>query len=366
MIRKPLFACLAIGVCLVLPMHASAQRASDPRVLMDRGVAALKEERFGDAYDAFTAATKSAPKDPNLWYGAGVAAFKLGRYDDAETSFERAVKLDPRFAAAYEWMGAAQHQMGHVKDAIASYEAALKLTPDSKELQDALAQWRREGQIEERYYESRGAHFSVRFEGPSDDALARRIVERLEAAYWRIGGVLTTYPPQPITAVLYTTQQFQDITRSPSWSAGMYDGRIHVPIRGAEDHLNDLDRVLGHEFVHAVVRMIGGANVPTWLNEGLAVALEPRGREDAAKTLTRYDGRLPLTSLHESFRTVPDEYVSLAYAQSAAAVGRLLDLRGAAAIVILLQDLGRGAPFESAFWQRMGMPYADFQKMVTR
>src|SRR6185436_6411885 len=161
-----------------------------------------------------------------------------------------------------------------LKEALATLEDVQKRSPSTEGVEERLREWRKETQLQDRFYESRGAHFVVLFEGPSDDALARRVVERLEQAYWRIGGVLTAYPPKPITVVLYTSEQFRDITRSPAWSAGAYDGRIRVPIKGALADVDDLDRVLSHEFVHAVVAMLGGRTVPVWLNEGLAVTLE--------------------------------------------------------------------------------------------
>lgn len=44
----------------------------------------------------------------------------------------------------------------------------------------------------------------------------------------------------------------------------------------------------------------------------------------------------------------------------------MLQLRGAPAVVTLLQDIGRGIPFASAFQQRIAMRYDDFQLMVAR
>ena len=41
-------------------------------------------------------------------------------------------------------------------------------------------------------------------------------------------------------------------------------------------------------------------------------------------------------------------------------------LRGTPAIVTLLEDLRRGVPFASAFYQRLSMRYEDFQLMVER
>ena len=356
----------ALSVVVSAPGAHAQRRSQDPRALADQGVAALKEERFGDALDAFTQASKIVPTDPNLAFAAGVAAFRLGHFDDAESWFEKTLKLDPRSTDASSWLGETQHRQGHVKDAIATYEAALKRDPNAHELEERLTDWRREGQIEDRFYQSRGAHFSVLFEGPADDALARRVVDGLEAAYWRIGAALTAYPQQPITVVLYTTEQFRDITRSPTWAGGSYDGRIHVPIRGAADQSDDLDRILGHEFVHAVVAMIGGRAVPAWLNEGLAVAFEPGGREGAEKVLARYSARPPLKTLHNGYGRLSSTDASVAYALGAHAVGRMLDLRGAPAIVALLQDLREGTPFATAFQQRIFMSYDDFQSMIAR
>ena len=54
----------------------------------------------------------------------------------------------------------------------------MKRSPNTRQLEERLAQWRKETQLQDRFYESRGAHFSVLFEGPADEALARSIVER--------------------------------------------------------------------------------------------------------------------------------------------------------------------------------------------
>ncbi len=57
---------------------------------------------------------------------------------------------------------------------------------------------------------------------------------------------------------------------------------------------------------------------------------------------------------------------TVAYAQSALAAARMLDLRGAPAVVALLEDLSRGTSFESAFHHRIAMSYDDFDRLVAR
>ena len=192
---------------------------------------------------------------------------------------------------------------------------------------------------------------------PSSDSKSR---------YWRIGQALTAYPPNPITVVLYTQEQFQDTTRLPSWTAAAYDGRIHVPMRGALAQTEELDRVLGHEFVHAVVVMLGGRNVPVWLNEGLATTLERGGAEESDRVLAATRARPRLDQLHRSFSGLSGADAQVAYALSARAVRRMMELRGPSAVVTLLQDLARGASFANAFHQHIGTRFDDFQAMIAR
>ena len=360
---------LRTGICLLAAAMSSgvlqAQSRGSASALVNEGVAALDAQRFGEALDAFTSASKLAPRNPEVCLGAGIAATRLGRNDEAIDWFERALKLAPDFTLASQWLGELQYREGHVKDAISTYEAALKTSPEADVLEKRLVDWRKETQLQDRFYESRGAHFVVLFEGPADDALARRIVERLEQAYWRIGGVLTAYPSKPITVVLYTTEQFRDITRMPAWTAASFDGRIRLPIKGGLADMDRLDRVLSHEFVHAVVATLGGRNVPAWLNEGLAVTLEA-GDAEYTQLLARARTRPSLQDLHDGFATLSGGDVHLAYAVSANAVKRLLALRGPYAVVGVMQDMARGADFAGAFQQRFAMRYDDFQAMVAR
>jgi hypothetical protein len=83
--------------------------------------------------------------------------------------------------------------------------------------------------------------------------------------------------------VLYTRQQFSDITKLAAWSAAAYDGRIRVPLGAGLEQPEELDRVVLHEFVHAVLAILGGRTVPAWVNEGLATVLEPAGPKDAKR-----------------------------------------------------------------------------------
>ena len=183
------------------------------------------------------------------------------------------------------WLGDLHYRAGRLQEAIAIYETAQLRSPGASELQEQLARWRQEHELQSRFLEVRTEHFTAIFEAPTDEPLARAALDRLEAAYWRVGNTLGVYPPQPITVVLYTREQFGDITKLAAWSAAAYDGRIRVPLSGALEQPDELDRVLSHEFVHAVVAMLGRPHRPAWVNEGLATVLEPAGPKDAEAAL---------------------------------------------------------------------------------
>jgi tetratricopeptide (TPR) repeat protein len=345
---------------------ADERVAQDPSALARAGTAALESQRFGDALAAFTRAAALQPGDAGFCFGAGVAAFMLGQNDVAQARFERALALNPDYLTAAEWLGDLHYRAGRLQDAISVYETARQRSPAARELQKQLATWRKEQALQSRFHELRTAHFSALFEAATDEPLAHAVVDRLEAAYSRVGNTLGVYPAKSITVVLYTREQFADITKLAAWSAAAYDGRIRVPLAGVPDQGDELDRVLSHEFVHAVISLIGGRTVPAWMSEGLATVLEPAGPDDVEAMLAGTVRRPALSQLHRGFVGLSRRDAEIAYGSAARAVRRLIEQSGPAAVVALLEDLSRGAQFDSAFHQRIAMRYEDFAALVAR
>jgi len=306
------------------------------------------------------------PDEASLCFGAGIAAFMLGQDEIAQTRFECALALNPSFLPAAVWLGDLHYRAGRLSEAISIYETARQRSPLGRELEQQLDDWREQQQLQRRFHEIRTEHFRALFETATDEPLTRKVIARLEAAYWRIGSTLGVYPPRPITVVLYTRQQFSDITKLAAWSVAAYDGSIRVPLGVAVEQPEELDRVVSHEFVHAVVAMLGGRTVPAWLNEGLATVLEPAGPKDAEAALAHTRRRLALPKLHGGFVGLSTSDAEIAYATAARAVRRLIEQRGVDALVALLEDLRRGAPFARAFDQRIAMRYEDFAAHVSR
>jgi tetratricopeptide (TPR) repeat protein len=343
---------------------AAPSSAPDPNVLARAGTAALDAGRFGDALTAFTGAAALQPDDATLCFGAGVAAFMLGRDDEAQARFECALTLNPTFLPAAEWLGDLHYHAGRLREAIAVYDAASRRLPERRELQRQLESWRRQQELHSRFRELQTDHFAVLFETVEGERLAGQIGERLEAAYLRIGKTLGIQPSRRVTVVLYTREQFDEITRLAGWSVAAYDGCIRLPLGGALAEPEELDRVVSHEFVHALIETVAGRTVPGWLNEGLATVLEPAGSDDAEAVLARTEARLAPSTLRAHFAGLNRRDAEIAYGSAARAVRRLIERRGVPALIALLEDLARGVPFDEAFRHRMAMRFDQWAALV--
>lgn len=356
---------LAIALLLsALSAQAPARQAQRAEVIAQGAWDALNAGRAADAERLFDEALKAAPGNPALLVGAAAAAHLAGRLDVARIHLVNALDRDPRFTPASLMLGQVLYGSGDLAGAIETYENALRYAPENSQLTKRLERWRQEAALHERFDQRFGAHFTVLFEGPAEAALAARAVEILEKAYWKIGAALYAYPPDVITVVLYTREQFRDVTQSPAWAGGAFDGRIRVPVQGALQNSAEFDRVLTHELTHAFVRGIAGSSVPQWLDEGLAMYFEGSDRSRRAALLKNASERLPLTRLEDSFGGFDDGRARIAYAESGMAVVRLFEEAGTTGVANLLGDLASRVPFGVAFERHTGITYEAFQQLL--
>lgn len=332
--------------------------------LSKAGWDALNSGRLQEAAAAFDDALKTAPQQATLLLGAGVVAHLQGREDEARRLLVDTLKIEPALTAASLLLGDVLYQSGDLDAAIDIYQQALAFAPTHPHLTKRLAAWRKEAALHSGFGRKLGDHFTVLFEGPAEAELADRAVAILESAYWRIGTALYTYPADVITVILYTREQFRDVTQSPAWAGGAFDGRIRIPVQGALENRAEFERVLSHEFTHALVQSIASRGVPVWLHEGLAGCFEGSDMAKREAQVRNAPARLPLARLERSFADLSTKDASLAYAESAVAVRALLDLAGPPAVISLLGDVGRGLSFSDAFERHILIPYSDFQKRL--
>jgi tetratricopeptide (TPR) repeat protein len=295
---------------------------------------------------AFREAIAANPRDPDALAGAGLAAHLLGRDDQAIGFLKRALDAAPTYVYAAYSLGQIAYAQGDIDLAIKSYERVVKIAPGNPAVYQQLDAWKKEAALHDSFASRPGVRFSVLFEGPAQQPTADRVAALLEAAYLRVGKALNAYPSETITAILYTKEQFRDITKAPAWAAGAYDGRIRIPVLGALRVPAELDRVVTHEFVHALIRSVA-PRVPTWLNEGLATYFEPVDHRWAQERLRMAPGLIPLTHLEERFGQFDGEEALLAYAESMVAAQVLIERLGPN-FPVFLEYVGNGTSVEQS------------------
>jgi tetratricopeptide (TPR) repeat protein len=366
-IRRATWTVLLAG-CVVLfsAMIVATRMARPSRALAaPEAWSALERGDHDRAASLFRSELKQRPDDPFLHFGAGAAAYALGRTDSALSSLRRAVDLDPEFAEALTLLGQVAYARGDSALALRSMEKASTLRPRDGRLTDVVDRWRKEASLHSGYVERPAGHFRIMYEGGSQQSIGDRIARVLEAEYSRIGRTLNSYPQEPIAVVLYTNREFQDITRSPSWATGHYDGRIRVAVGGTVAP-GDLDRVVTHELVHAIVASAAPRRVPAWLNEGLATYLEGSDRGWTREVVRKAPAIVPLDALVEGFGGFDEDRALVAYAESSIAAEILCAQLGSN-IGAFLRAVGGGTSIDNALLEFQVQPnafHAEWRRRV--
>ena len=169
--------------------------------------------------------------------------------------------------------------------------------------------------------------------------------------------------------VLYTQQDFHNITQTPGWAGAAYDGRIKLPVRGLQADDAQLTRVVRHEYAHSLITQLSNGRTPVWLNEGLAVwAEETEEGERQAWAEEKIAGQelFTLEQLTNSFVQLPVGRAEVAYAQSYLAVRALVDQYGARKIPPLLSNLAKSRNLNEAFAATYPGDLASFEERFLR
>lgn len=144
----------------------------------------------------------------------------------------------------------------------------MELEPNP-ETQRLLERTQRELDVEERSNQQESSHFSLRYEGGETSvALQRDLLGTLEDQYRQLARDLDYSPKENIVVTLYTQKQFFNVTEAPSWSTGLNDGKLRIPIQGVTSMTPELQRVLKHELTHSFVRFMVGDRFPVGSTKG--------------------------------------------------------------------------------------------------
>ena len=168
---------------------------------------------------------------------------------------------------------------------------------------------------------------------------------------------------------LYTQQAFFDVTRAPSWSGAINDGKLRIPVNGMRASHSELAHVLKHELTHSFIAQMSSNRCPTWLNEGIAQMEEGKSSASNGHALAQLYGagaEIPFNMLEGSFMSFSAPEANTAYAESLAAAEFIRDTYGMGEIQRILESLSRGSLTETALRSVIRSDYRQLRDEMTK
>ena len=356
---------------------------------VDRGVLAEIKARGNSAQTAVAL------------YIAARSEFEAGKYDQARRDLEIALNYDPRNAAVVNYYAAVLLRTGATREALVYAERAVRMAPGSADAlavlgyaqfsaerpQDAVESWKkslalradasiqqlleraqRESAAESNYSEKDSGHFVLRYEGNRSSEIFRsELLAQLESDYQELAREFGSQPRSTISVVLYTRQAFFDVTRAPSWTSALNDGKLRIPVEGLDSVSADLARVLKHELAHSFINQLSRGRCPQWLNEGMAQLLEPQSVGPRARILAELfkgEREIPLNLLDTGFSSFSGIEAALAYDESLVVVEYIQSRYGISDLVRILERLGQGESAEAALRATIHCDYRQLEDEV--
>lgn len=318
---------------------------------------------FPQAKRYYESALRFQPENATLLIYYAASLLRTGQGSQALTYAEHAARIAPDSPDALGMLGFVQFGTDHTADAIKSWKKSLELRPDAT-IKQYLEKAQRESSAEASYSQTESSHFNLHFEGKAtSEGFRRELLATLDADYDDLVRDLGYSPHDTIAVTLYTQQAFFDVTRAPSWTGAINDGKLRIPVNGMQSVTSDLAHVLKHELTHSFIAQMSSSRCPTWLNEGVAQMEEGKSSASNGHALAQLYGagmEIPFNMLEGSFLGFSAPEASTAYAESLAAAEFVRDTYGMGDIQHILERLGQGSGSEAAL---RGAIHSDYRQL---
>ena len=190
-------------------------------------------------------------------------------YANAERMLKNAENFDTENPYIYVLNGEIAYLRDNYYRAKENWSKALELNSSLYKVRIKLEKLKKEQETERNFSVKEIENFKLKFEGIDKQKVAERAAEILRNAYKEVGQDYDLYPRTTVSVIIYPKNKLKKLDYFPDWAAGTYDGKIRFGENLMENKIF-MKAVLYHEYTHVLVRILGGDNVPLWLNEGLA------------------------------------------------------------------------------------------------
>lgn len=336
----------------------------------------LEKKAYPEAGEQFGKALGLFPDEPRYHLLRGIALTLAKNYAAARYELEQARSLGGDTAEGLYFLGRIYYESGETETALGYWEKAAAQAPSDSFLGPLVERMRKEQSVEGKMDRGHSSRFIVSYDAEVKTDFALAVLDALETIYNSVGTDLGHFPEARVPVILYTKRDYREVTRSPDWSGGLYDGKIRLPVGGLTEITPELRATLRHEYTHAVVRELTKGACPVWLNEGIAELqgrLEHNPPLSALGRAVKGGGLLSLRELEGPFTSLDGSKVRLAYEQSYAMVNFIVSRYGWHRVRALLVTLGSGLTVGEAIdreFRELGLPHdgllSEWQEYMTR
>jgi tetratricopeptide (TPR) repeat protein len=315
------------------------------------GTLFFNRRQYEQADENFLKASELYPDETAFALSRGICNYYLKRYDTARYELERTRPNNPDSVELLYYLGLVLYETDNRQQAMELWELALKRSPDRPEIIDLLKKARKETAVEANMDRGNSSRFNLTYDPGVNTSLALAILDVLEGASNQVGAELGHFPEARVPVAIYKRADYKDVTASPDWSGGVYDGTIRLPFGAMSEITPPMRAVLFHEYAHVVVFDLTRGNCPVWLNEGIA---EIFGRKQfthpaaVAGQAAMKGAGTDIRRLEGSFGGLSSNEAARAYQQSYSLVSYLVTTYGWHRVNAILAGLGKGMNITAA------------------
>ncbi len=315
------------------------------------------------------------PKDAELpkttlginLFNQAVEYYQKGEFALAKQTLKDSLAQDDQNAYAYELLGDIYNNQQDLKEARANYQIAYNLQPTDA-LRKKIEILGKEAIVEKKLSTYKEEHFIIKYHNQEKQFEGFELREILRQTYRGISQDFGYYFSRQVVVLLLDEEEFKEISNTPHWAGGVYDGKIRLPVKRFGFSETDLKALSAHEVTHAFVAAISAQQAPAWLNEGLAVYQEDKIKKTdmlifnaAIKTQTVF----PLDQLmnENSLTTRQDAlWVNLFYQESFHLVTYLVKRYGMFNVKKMLTEFSKGKDSDEVIRTVLQIPMTRLEK----
>lgn len=289
-------------------------------------------------------------------YSRAVAAYQSRDLDRSLRFAREAVQQDPQHVDAQILLGQLYYLQQDMGKAKLCWEKALQLAPGRQDLRQQLDRLKQEQTVEKDLARSDTYPFVVRFASGQVPIDLGDLRLMLRDAHREVGQSFNYFPTHTVAVLLYPEADFEKVKGLSHQVAGLYDGKIRLPLVTGRMTSQQLQRILWHEYTHALVHDLSKGACPIWLNEGIAQLQEARVRPIRLEAFRAAleAGKLPSWDSLWDQTAYDPATLELNYQSSYMMAQYLLRREGWNGLTALLQRLGQGYPVRDALKAQYG------------